>query len=458
LLKQNFEVLKPGSLADRAEYDDLLGESIYPSCGRQFEAQDNSNLTARCRLLALSGKTGMVLSGAVLSGSAGGKGSSIDISTQSPILIGSGSSDSDQVVLNAQRLQSWGASSLLIGGLRRLTPDGTVVDVQTNSLTMDGASLSGGEIILASKKDILLTSGASIQAVGDIGSDASPISIDGQGAFVRVSSNAQAAFKRTGTIVENDAALTIDPGVSLTGSSIILDSTNAATLAPEANLQTQNLFLGSGRIAVDFSGTSGVSNALVLSGDLLNQLASLNGLTLSSYSSIDFYDAGTLGSNSLKSLTLKAAGITGGTGDTTLKASTIHLSNPLSAEAPIAPLASGKLRLESEKIELGQGTFSLVGFESTEAMATGGVVVTGSGALLSDGDLTFQAPAFASNRLTQYAVTSQGKLQLDSSSTTPIVASEPGARPVPHWHRGPSEFPYLTPRWRTQSSCHPKAT
>ena len=60
------------------------------------------------------------------------------------------------IVLKSSLLSSWDAESLLIGGVRRATEDGTTIDVQTRHLTVDnaGSPLRGPEVILVSDEPL----------------------------------------------------------------------------------------------------------------------------------------------------------------------------------------------------------------------------------------------------------------------------------------------------------------
>ena len=71
----------------------------------------------------------------------GGFGAMIDLSTQANIVIGSKASafEPGTTLLDSAKLSSFGAESLLVGGIRRQEATGTRVSVSTKSLTVDNA-------------------------------------------------------------------------------------------------------------------------------------------------------------------------------------------------------------------------------------------------------------------------------------------------------------------------------
>ena len=424
-LRTNFEILAPAVLAARAEYETYRANTFIPEAATALRTIVSQPLPRDSAALAIQGVTAISLRGNVLSPGVGGLGANIDISSTSAITIGSSTTDAEGVVLDASRLNSWGASSLLIGGLRRTTTSGTVVDVNTDSLTLTG-SLKGSDLILASKSSLTLGDGSSLDSNGTPAISSGKISIAGHGALVRVSSDANADFARTSTAGDNEPSLLVDSGASLSATSVILESTKSASISASASISTQNLFLGSEKIVVDFAGSSTDPAALILAGDLLSDLSSVRSLKLNSYSGIDFNGSGTLGSQNLDSLALNSGGLRGITADVTLQAASVSLANPLDSIIEDGD-PGNTLQILSNNLNLGSGEFQLAGFDSTTLTASSGVLASGSGSLKAAGALTIGAPAIAASRLTNYAIEASGELTLNDLPGAATVSSELGA-------------------------------
>ena len=81
-------------------------------------------------------------------------------------------------MLNSTELDSFGAESLLIGGIRNTGADGTTVAVATGNLTVAnaGTPLTGTDVILVANDTLTLAPGAAISAIGHArrGSRAAP--------------------------------------------------------------------------------------------------------------------------------------------------------------------------------------------------------------------------------------------------------------------------------------------
>jgi filamentous hemagglutinin family protein len=424
-LRSNFEILTPAVLAGRAEYETYRANTFIPQAAAALRTVVNQPLPRDSAALAIQGNNALTLQGNVLARSLGGLGANIDISSQSAITIGSSSTIADGIVLDATRLSSWGAASLLIGGLRRSTTGGTVVDVNSDSITFSG-SLSGSDLILASKTSLTLQGGSSLSSTG-LPATASPkISIAGQGALVRVSSDANAAFARTSTEGDNEPSLIVEDGATISGAGVILDSTKTSSMSPSASLTVRSLSLGSQKIAVDFEGSSLDPSALTLGGEVLRRLSSAERLLLNSYSSIDFNGSGTLGSDSLKTLSFLAGGLQGLGGDVTLRATSVSFANPLGSTFE-ATATSGSLQILGQTLGLGSGVFELGGFDSSIITASAGVRASGTGKLKSNGAITIEASAVAASRLANYEISAASELELNKSDSTASVSSELGA-------------------------------
>lgn len=173
-----FQVTPQSVVNNRAQYDTFTANSFFPT------AQADLNVTVT-RLpidaghLVFEGMQGLSLQGQVLANSpSGGLGGLVDISTPLDIYItGSGSAPSGAVGLNSSLLSSYGAESLLIGGVRTLGSGTATVKVTTGNITVDnaGSPLSGPEIILTANNTLTLKPGAIIAQSGEMGESAATL-------------------------------------------------------------------------------------------------------------------------------------------------------------------------------------------------------------------------------------------------------------------------------------------
>ncbi len=338
----------------------------------------------------------MNIQGAVLADfAAGSRGAMVDISSFADIYLVGGSGTAPNgatVVISTALLNSWGVESLLIGGLRRETSDGTVVDVRTGNITLDnaGSTFAAPEIILASRGKLTLVDGASIASTGSLSQPAQNLLITGDGTLLRVSGDPTAAITRTGLTGSSAPLMTIGGGVRIGGTSVILDSTYGTNLDPTASISARALTLGSGQISIVFDDASGtltgsvVDPHLVLEGDILDKVQQVGSLTLKSYSMIDVYGTGTFGGDSLSKLNLLGGGIRGyeqGSGTVTFQAESILFDNPSKVAAPVAPSGAptGSVVFDAEMIRLGTNNFSVAGYQNTTLQASAAILGQGAG-------------------------------------------------------------------------------
>ncbi len=180
--------------------------------------------------------------------SSGGRGGQVDISSPVDILIGGpGMIDvPNELVLDAAALSAFGAESLLIGGRRQDSADGTEVTVVTNNVVIDnaGAPLSGTGVIVVANQTLTLAPGAIVTASGSLAAPADLLvfgSADtagsGNGVLLRVSVDPLAQIARFGVNASDVPHEFVGANVHLTGASVTLDSTSATSLDPTAILE-----------------------------------------------------------------------------------------------------------------------------------------------------------------------------------------------------------------------------
>ncbi|MFZ4774691.1 MAG: filamentous hemagglutinin family protein [Terrimicrobiaceae bacterium] len=422
-----FEVAPPKVLADRAEYEVYGANEFMASAAKRLDVNVVQRLPIDSGHLSFQGNSALQLEGSVLTSHPfGGRGASVDISSDAEMHVvgGAGSAPPGaRVVLSSDLLSSWGAESLLIGGLRRTTEDGTVVDVRTSSLTVNnpGTTLSSPEITLVSKSVLAVTSDSAIDSIGNMTQQSEMFFIAGDGTLLRVSGDKYTSVFRSALAGSTSPLMTIGSGAKISGAGVILDSTYGTSLSSNALLTASYLTLSSGQISLDLDGSSGglagavVVPHLTLQGGLLQRVQQVESLTLASYRTIDIYGSGTFGAPTLGSLKLFASGIRGyNRGAVTLSAQDVTMGNPsnsIALPAPAAPL-TGSLNIEAGTMRLGENAFSVAGYQSLNISAKNGLLTAGTGSLTLPGSFTVTAPLITGSKGTSYQVTAAGAVSL----------------------------------------------
>ena len=428
-LRSQFEVETSEVVRSRVAFDDYFGNTFFKDAAKQADIKAPQRLPEDAGYLAIQGNAALQLSGQVLtSHDPKTRGAEIDISSNADIYITGGTGAAPPaatVVLNENVLNSWGADNLLIGGLRRRTPDGAVIDVRTSNLVLDnpGGELYGPEITLVSKAALTLAPGSSIYATGEFHYDTDPFLLSGDGTLLQVSASGGATMTRTNTTGLTTPLMTIGAGTHIGGTSVILDSTYGTVLDPTLDLQAQVLTLGSGQISIVLSPVGALTGSvvpqhLVLSGQLLQDVQHVSFLTLHSYRTIDVYGTGTFGSSDLSQLVLQAGGLRGydqGGGTALFQAGGVALSNPSNVAALAAPaVTSGTLQFNAGTVELGVNAFSVAGYQDVVMNATGGVLGDGTGSFSTTNNLTINAPLITGTRGSNQTITAGGNLLMQT--------------------------------------------
>lgn len=425
-----FEIASAKVFRARAEYQDLLANTVLreAAISREFTVP---RLPVDAGHLSFSSTTSMTLLGSVSSiAPTYGRGSVIDINSASDILInssGTGNSGAG-LVLSAQTLNSFGAESLLVGGLRSFDSEGTSVTANSAKVTLDnaGTALTGKDIILVSREELTLGENSEITSTeDDIALDTLSLGNtdtagSGNGSLVRVSANATGQVSRFGISSSSLPELTILAGAGLTGGNIVLDSTAATNLSESARLIADDVSLNSGQISISLNnpGILNPTTGLVLAGDALSSLQdSAKRLALLSYSTIDVYGSGTVGSQTFESLSLQASAIRGfnmNGGSTTFTAAKLSLGNSAASHAPssLAGTLSGSVTFDANQISLGANGIRLDGYAQATLSGTGGILTYNKGTLDTIGDLSLITPLLTGASASKYQIRSTGALQL----------------------------------------------
>ena len=436
-----FEVASSKVVRQRAQYSDFLANTFIKQSAATLNAPVPV-LPTDSGYLRFQATQSMDLAGAVASQSiSGGRGASIDISTQLDTFISNGPTAGGPgvITLDSAALNAFGAESLLIGGIRTRGTDGTsTVTVSSGKITVDndGASLEAEDLILAAKNELVLAPGADLVSTGDSKSSADTLRLTGDGALVRVSGNPAATVLRSGTTTSTTPLLSIGAGASITGGGIFLDSSARLSLDSNASLTASTYTFGAGRISLMLDPALAIPSggSLVLDNDFLATFGSAASIGLLSYSSMDLHGAGQFGSSSLKNLTLGASEIRGvnqGSGAARLVANDVLLHNPNASTAATPGTASGSLEISAGTIRLGSNQIALNQYANVRLAATRGIIGEGTGGLSTQAGLTLDTPRLTGAAGAVRTITAGGALALTSTtSSTPsggLLAGGPGS-------------------------------
>lgn len=431
-------LLTPSAVVRKySQFGDSQAGTFFADAAKQAD-QAAPRLPNDAGQLTLNASRSLTLDGAVaFAPASGGRGGIVDI-TSDRIVLGAHSATPDGALqLDVARINALGAESLLIGGVRdgngktqTIKPAASVVELANDT----ASALSAPEVMLTATRQLTLDAGSAIVASGTLSNAASAIEVDGDSALLRASAGAQPELTRKGATGDS-GSLALGEGASIRASgSIMADASVDTRIAPTASLAAPQLSLAASRISVGAApdGTGG----LVLTPTLVHNLSGVDALTLKSYSTLDLYNAvtlGSLGSNGLpllSSLTLDVAGIAGyGRGDKTINAASVNLTNSSGAGFSGTADGSGTLAINAlgngtaaGTLTLGAGDKTVAGFDKVALNANGDIVGKGSGQLAVAGEM-----ALASNRITGKAGARQ---QIVASGTLSTARPSGAASPA----------------------------
>ena len=403
-LFKTYEVAPYSVVTNRAKYDLSYANSFFDAVAQKAGVV-TPRLPVDAGQLVLAAQSRLILEGNIdvrLFGT-GGRAGLIDIATNQDIQIG-GTLDKGSTALLLDPVELNGLGSLLIGGSRQTGAKITAINVSTSNLTVAGdAQIQDSDLILVSKGSLMINDGAQLGSPVDKTFVADDLSVLGDGALVRISSDANATFTRnhvtdaggnpiafkTGT----DAAQLIvgqTGSLKISGASVILDSSAAQTIthgltfdgsSPKVSLSSGQISLGSPDL---------IPEGLFLDNSLVGQLNKSAGLSLLSYGSIDFYTSPNtpfvLGSADLRSLELHTSALRNiGGGDVMIAATNeILIDNRAGSAAPVAgDNPNGTLTLtagfaaSAGKIRLGVKQVETQDFANVNLIANGGLLIEG---------------------------------------------------------------------------------
>ena len=375
---------------------------------------------------------------------AGGRGAEADISGADIDIVGAApaSPTAGVITLTADELTQLNAAGLLIGGERTENADGTTsLAIAAQSITVENDAahpLTAPEVLLAVDGDgagITLKASADITAQGAADpSQTGAFLIAGgngqtaQGAFLRVANGPERLVTRTDLEHGVDRGrLLVGDAVTLSGQSVLLDSSGDMGIDPTVRLTAGNLAIDADQIAFAGSGSSG----LVVTPQLQAKFAAAANLTLRSAAPIEFSGSATAYSfNNLSLDTPGLASLDGGA--VTLSGKTIDLANSsagLAGCTTSAACGQGVLQISADQIAFSGGDLETQGFGGGVTLtAQTGVYAMGAGALdAGTGALAIQSP-FVGDKATPATTgsTTSALASLTFTTTGAVTLTNPG--------------------------------
>ncbi len=357
-----------------------------------------------------------------------GRGARVDLDAQKLSVVVARGADDGTVQITADNLNALKAESLLLGGRRSESSDGTTLAVSATEVTVrSGAKVNVPELLLAAADAVTLESGAEVAASGEVAATGVTYLLQGDGALLQLSAGAPVAVERNGAKGVN-GALNIAAGSTLSASgSMYLESSRDTVMKGALMMQGGTLNLSAKRITLGDAPQS--TAGLVLSQQQLSGLH-MDHLTLSSRETVDLY--GTIDLN-MKALTVAATGLIehgDGADVVSITANTLTLKNSGSSATAVAVDDSATLNVTTADLRLEGGEFKIDGFAATALTANHQVMNAGNGRLSVDGDLTMKTPLVGAEYGADSTIVAGGKFDLLSlpAAAEGVTPSGLGAR------------------------------
>ncbi|BCO30050.1 hypothetical protein TspCOW1_01530 [Thiohalobacter sp. COW1] len=416
---QGFAIVTGAQVRQRAEYRETALAEFY--------GEGNARRPQDAGTLSLEAGTALRLEGRLAQGGASeGLGSQVDIVADA-IRIREQASGQDGIELLAVQLEALGADSLLIGGSRRVSPDGLVISARADAVEVAaGVELEVPELILVGDEVRVGEAGGAstrLSSSREAGGERETLIVAGDGgsngdAAVVAVSDRRLELSRpspTGT-ASGQLEVTAGSRLEATGA-VVADVAGDAVIAGRIEAADgARVSLGAAGISLGETDGRGLSYGLILSNANLAGLAGSD-LVLRSGTTIEVFgklaDPATGNNISFDRLELDAQGVVGRDNDgltVGLDAGEIRLGNSGGgslAEVGLAPAAGG-LELLADRLRLEAGDFALQGFGRVTAQARESLLVFGTGELGAEAPLTIDTPVIAGAAGADSAIRARG--------------------------------------------------
>ncbi len=430
--------VRPGSYArELAEYRDSFASKFFAA---RAASQDLASpfLASDAGALRILVGEALELDGTLRSAPAtGGRGARVDLSaSQLRIVAASGAGTAGVVEVEASRLASLGAASVLIGGTRATSNGVTDITPSASTVTLaEGAVLDLPEVVLVARDEVSLEANSSLRASGVAVSSATREQLrlnsagDGGGALLRASRNGPADVLRPMGAAQS-GNIRIAGGASLVAQgSVAIEAGGIARSFGGIDAGGGALSLGSGRIVLGADQLE-VADGLALSNETLGGFSALGELQLKAGTSIDFRNPISLGAAGARPerLIVDAPTLLGSGTDATLTANTVVLRNSGATNGSVLTAGTGTLLLGGDEVRLEGGTVATGNFGRTVVRGTNRVSAEGLFALSSGNDVDIRTALLTGAPGSSLAIRAPGRqVSLSGAEATTVLAGGLGA-------------------------------
>ena len=442
-----FDVATGALALARAQYTTTSGNSFFQGQAQSVAAAASTasntvvavvpQLPQDAGALAIQVGRSLSLAGTLsASAAAGGRGAAFDLSTGSGQSAGSGQPSSTLIVgqqagvstdgavtIDAQQLDSLGAASILLGGIRTFGPASTSVAVNSDNVEVaPGVSLSAPEVMLVANGKVSLDSTSTVKAAGTTLTSNEALQVPDGTAMLRVSTGpqAQVSSPSSGSALHQGQLMVADGATLSAPGSLLVQAGGAVDFSGNIVAAGAAVRLGANQIGI--GDVADNYNGFAIRAPLIAGLAGSN-LELDTQNAIQLFGAVDL---NLSRLELKAPGLSGAGGAAlNITAQQVGLQEQAGQQPVTAAAATGSLQVNADSIDLGPGMFALSGFSTSQISAAHDLSVSGDGSLSAAGDLSLNAGVFQSTGAFDYAITAAGHLA--TASPAAVTATKQSA-------------------------------
>ncbi len=352
------------------------------------------------------------------SAAVGGRGALVDISASRLLISGdAATTDPTAVLIQASQLNSLGAESVLLGGLRHQTSGGIEIETRASQVTLGAsAALQAPTLMLVARDELKIEAGASLRASGSGVNGAESLLVSGPGAVVQVSTAAQPELVRSNP-AGSGGSLSIAAGALIASrGSALLEATGNVDAHPDYHVSGGSLAFSVSQLAIGDAPAS--YQGLALSATELSSLG-LADLSLTSRAGIEFFGDTTLDVRGR--LALQASGLTTSTdARATIRAQKIVLTGAAGGTLA-ATSGNGAVALAAEDLMFGGGDLATVGFGAVSLAAGHELRASLTGGLHSAGTVTIEAPVITTDSGVDFGVTASLAIQLIGAGNTGVA-------------------------------------
>ncbi|MES2054831.1 MAG: filamentous hemagglutinin family protein [Pseudomonadota bacterium] len=486
-----FMVMPGSTLRARSGYREALADTFFTSPDFLKKALRTNRPVGDMPRVPLDGGSVVLRAGKALNLGAtleskpgtGGRGGFADIDS-SRIVVAGVQTDASQyagyLILDSDKLNAFGAESLLIGGTRRQGAVNLELVVAGTDIVVDnaGSKLVGPELIFASRDKVRVEAGSVVEAVGSVTGQPSDlrvvpayaalvdprspfdprddVTVHGildQGAVLRLSNGQQVDILRDSAAVDAMAALLNDPvklaavnaqrialgqaplnpggvitiadGATLkSGGSLALDATKDTLIGASSAIDAKQISAAAARVSLGAvpAGTEG----LVFGGNSIGALGRASEITLKSYSSIDIYGDTTLSAADVLRLDAREFRVIGGIGQTKLTGKALTLANSNGGSA-VAVAGSGALIINADTVYFEGGNKWLSGIGTLTVNAAQRIIGRDDGTVFVPGALNLKSGSLVADSGSRLFFDATGAVNIASNTATLPVYETFGA-------------------------------